>query len=321
MRGRSGGPDAQPASDVADPAPTGPDAGADAPGVEPRPSAFEIGHPSVLGISRLSRRPFLSPAAEALYRRIARLAEIDHESEFLLAPSARGLTTRFLAEVSGASGAGVDPNEELTADATERARTAGLAGRLHYDRAPIVDLPYQDDVFDFAMGELGLGASGDPAAAVSELVRVVKPMGTVALLQLVWTQQLDGSRAESLVRMLGVRPMLLVEWKQMLRDAGAVELHVEDLTDAAVAPRQPLLGIAGLVDFYSLRDRFGVLYRAWRRWGWSGVWEAVLHGNEVRRLIAHERVLGLALIRGTKWRGTERRESERRKPPTNGKRS
>lgn len=307
-----GGPEAQRSGGAADPGPAGSDAA-----VEPHPSAFEIGHPSVLGVSRLSRRPYLSPAAEALYRRIARLAELGPESEFLLAPSARGLTTRFMADVSGASGAGVDPNAELTADATERARVANLSGRLHFDVAPIVDLPYQDDIFDFAMGELGLGASGDPAAAVSELVRVVKPMGNVALLQLVWTRQLDDALRESLVRMLGLRPMLLVEWKQMLRDAGVVGLQVEDLTDAAAAPQQPLLGIAGLVDFYSLRDRFSVLWRAWRRWGWRGVREAVLHGNEVRRLIARERMLGLAFIRGTKWRGSGDRRGERRSESTN----
>lgn len=271
--------------------------------LEPRPSAYHSRQPSVLGVSRLSRLPFLSPSAEALYRRIARLAQLGPGREFLLAPSARGVTTRFLAEVSGAAGAGVDPSIGLTDDANARARAAGLEGRLHFDAAPIDDLPYQDDVFDFAMGEIGLAASGDPAAAVRELVRVAKPMATIVLLQLVWTRQLEAPHREWLVRVLGVRPMLLVEWKQMLRDAGAVELHVEDLSDAAAAPHQPLLGIAGLVDFYSLRDRSSVLWRAWRRWGWGGVREAIWHGNEVRRLIARERVLGLALVRATKWRG------------------
>lgn len=269
-----------------------------------RPPPLESDEPSVLGVSRLSRMPYLSSAAQALYRRIARTAELTPEGEFLLAPSARGLTTRFLARVSGASGAGVDPSVELTEHAAAVARAAGLGARLHFDAAPLDDLPYQDEVFDFAMGELGLGASGDPAAAVRELVRVVKARGTVALIQLVWTRQLEPDRAEALVRKLGVRPMLLVEWKQMLRDAGAVELHVEDLTDAAATPQQPLLGVAGLVDFFSLRDRTGVLYRAWRRWGWNGMWDVVLHGNEVRHLIARERVLGLALIRATRWRGS-----------------
>jgi SAM-dependent methyltransferase len=260
-------------------------------------------HPSILGVSRLSRRPYLPPAAETLYRRIARLAELGPEREFLVAPAGRGLTTRLLSQASGASGVGADPNAALADDAMARGRDVGFAA-VHFDTATLTDLPYHDDIFDFAMGELGLGASGDPAAAVRELVRVVRPMGGVALLQLIWTRQMEPDRREALVRMLGVRPMLLVEWKQMLRDGGVVELHVEDLTEAAITPGQPLLGVAGLLEFWSLRDRAAVLMRAWRRWGWRGVRETLRHGAEVRRLIASERVLGLALIRGTKWRGT-----------------
>ncbi|HEX6588229.1 MAG TPA: methyltransferase domain-containing protein [Longimicrobiales bacterium] len=273
---------------------------APAPADRPDEKSLTAGTPSILAVSRLSNRPFLSPSAEALYRRIAKTAALGPDSEFVLAPSGRGLTTRFLAQVSGASGVGADPNPTMADDAMARGRGAGR-GAVHFDVANLADLPYQDGIFDFAMGELGLGASRDPAAAVRELVRVVKPMGTVALLQLVWTRQMEADRRESLVRMLGVRPMLLVEWKQMLRDAGAVELTVEDLTDAVAAPTQPLLGVAGLMDYWSLRDRMAVLYRAWRRWGWRGLRETIAHGNEVRHLIVRERVLGLALIRGTRW--------------------
>ena len=301
--------------------PQQPDAAA--PADRPDEKSLTAGTPSILAVSRLSNRPFLSPSAEALYRRIAKTAGLGAESEFLLAPSGRGLTTRFLAHVSGASGVGADPNPNMADDATARA-TDELRGVVHFDTANLADLPYQDGIFDFAMGELGLGASRDPAGAVRELVRVVKPMGTVALLQLVWTRQMEPARRESLVRMLGVRPMLLVEWKQMLRDAGAVELHVEDLTDAVGAPTQPLLGVAGLMDYWSLRDRFAVLYRAWRRWGWRGVRETLAHGHEVRHLIVRERVLGLALIRGTRWHagtpdarrptpGNEERPDERKR--------
>ena len=268
------------------------------------------GYPSILWVSRLSHRPFLSPAAEALYRRIARQAELAPGCEFLVVPAARGLTTRFISQVSGASGVGVDPNPSISDDARARGRDAGFSANVHFDAAALTDLPYQDEVFDFALGEIGLGASGDVAGAVRELVRVVKPMGTVVLLQLVWNRQMEAARREELVRMLGVRPMLLVEWKQLLRDAGAVELHVEDLTESASTPRQPLLGVAGLIDFYSLRDRPGVLVRAWRRWGWRGVRETLRQARELRQLIGHERVLGLALIRGTRWHAAAAKDNE-----------
>lgn len=263
---------------------------------------IEASTPSVLGVARLSRRPYLSDAAEGLYRSIARTVELGPGQEFVLAPCGRGVTTQFLASVSGADGAGIDPDPAMVEAAQERARDANMLAALHFDEAPLTDLPYQDDVFDFAMGEIAIGASRDPARAVAELVRVTKPMGTIMLLQLVWTRQLEPMQRDALVRQLGVKPVLLVEWKQMLRDAGVVELHVDDLTDDAVAPREPLLGVAGLADFIHLRDRMGVAYRAWQRWGWLGAWESILNGTEVRNLIQKERVLGLSLVRGTKWR-------------------
>lgn len=274
---------------------------------EPAPPVVPLADgsaPSVVGISRLSRRPFLSDSAESLYRHVARSLEIPPEAEFVVTPCGQGVSTRFLAQITGAAGSGVDPDPDMVDEAQERARRSDMLERLHFDVAPINDLPYQDDVFDFGMGEIGLGASGDPAGAVRELVRVVKPMAPVVLLQLVWTRQLDPPRRDQLVRQLGVRPMLLVEWKQLLRDAGVVDLHVEDLSDQAATPRQPLLGVAGLTDFFYLRDKLGVLYRAWQEWGWQGVFETLRHGNDVRYLIERERVLGLSLIRGTKWRAS-----------------
>ncbi len=196
--------------------------------------------------------------------------------------------------LEGAGVTGVDPDAERIERAEERARARVMPLHLTYQQGPLDDLPHETAVFDAAIGEPVLSSAADPEIAVAELVRVTKPMGTVVLLQPTWSSEIPAATRELLVERLGLRPHFLVEWKQMLRDAGAVALHIEDLTDAAAAPDQPLLGVAGLVDFYSLRDPFGVLLRAWRRWGWSGVWEAVLHGNEVRRLIARERVLGLA---------------------------
>lgn len=307
QRSGSAGEESVPSSEAEDTRrPDGAD-GADAPAGDSPERVVPLSDgsaPSVVGISRLSRRPYLSDSAEALYRHVARAVELTEEEEFVLTPCGQGVSTRFLARVSGAAGSGVDPDPAMIDEAQERARRSEMLERLHFDVAPVNDLPYQDDVFDFGMGEVGLGASGDPAGAVRELVRVVKPMAPVVLLQLVWTRQLEAPRRDALIRQLGVRPMLLVEWKQMLRDARVVDLSVEDLSDEAATPRQPLLGVAGLTDFFHLRDKTGVLYRAWQRWGWQGVWETVLHGNEVRYLIERERVLGLSLIRGIKWRAS-----------------
>lgn len=123
--------------------------------------------------------------------------------------------------------------------ATDRARCAGQADRLHFETAPLHELPYQNAVFDLALAEIELGAAVDPTAAVAELARVVRAGGTVVLIQLVWTRAIEEPRRSELVEQLGVRPMMVMEWKQMLRSAGIGELRVEDWSDAALSPDRP----------------------------------------------------------------------------------
>jgi hypothetical protein len=236
-----------------------------------------------------------------LYRHLARLVELGPDSEFLVVPSAHGRTVQFLAELTAAAGAGVDPDRELVEAATARARDANLAERLHYEVAPLDDLPYQDAVFDVTIGEIGLGAAADMEAAVRELVRVTRPMGTVVLIQFTWTGAIDPARRESVVASLGVRPLLLVECKQLLREAGVVDLYVEDWTDSGGGRHPGPLGV--LVEGGSPRDRLTILWRAWRSWGWHGVRMALGSGAAVRELVARERILGLSLIKGIRWRG------------------
>ncbi|HEX7089033.1 MAG TPA: methyltransferase domain-containing protein [Longimicrobiales bacterium] len=254
----------------------------------------------MLGLARLGPRAALPPGGEGLYRHLARLAELGPDREFLVVPCGQAAATEFLARTTGAAGSGVDPDEGLVERATERAKAAGLAERLHYEHAPLEDLPYQDAVFDVAIGDIGLAAAADVEAAVRELVRVTRPMGSVLLVQLVWTGNVSPERRQAVEEHLGVRPLVLVEWKQLLRDAGVVELHVEDWADGAGDHRQRA-ALRGLVEFLSLRDRLEMLWRAGRQWGWRGVPAALARDRQVRALLTRERVLGLSVIKGTRW--------------------
>ncbi len=256
--------------------------------------------PTALGIARLNHRFSFPPGGEALYRRIASLFELDEDDEFLVAACRHGVGARYLADRTDASGAGVDPDAELIDLATTWTRERDLSHRLHFDTAPLTDLPYQDAVFDFTLGEIEMGAAPDPEAAVRELARVTRPMGTVVLVQLVWMKKLEPERHGSVVRRLGVRPYLAMEWKQMLRDAGVVELHTEDWSTAAGSPGQPAV-LGGLAAFFLLRGKLAVLPGAWRRWGWRGVRMTFSLERELRRLFLEEKVLGVSMIKGTRW--------------------
>lgn len=263
-------------------------------GVDPFPSAVEL--------ARLSTRRVL-PGGGDLYRQIARMFELGSEQEFLVVPGSRGLSARFLVELTGAVGAAVDPDPELVAAATALGKESGLGDRLHYDQSPLTELPYQDAVFDFTLGGPDL-SSADPARSVAELARVTRPMGTVVLIQFVWLKKLEPERQDAIVRELGVQPLLAMEWKQLLREAGVVDLHTEDWSAAAATLRQP--GVLGsLAVFSSLLGTLSVLPGAWRRWGWRAVIAALSMGRELHRLLADEKVLGVSLIKGTRWKPEE----------------
>jgi SAM-dependent methyltransferase len=260
--------------------------------------------PSMLDLVRLSRETVFPPGGEDLYRRIAQLTDLVPENEVLDAACGRGVSTLYLARTFGVSGVGIDSDRVLVQEAYSRARDADFEGRVSFETAPLDDLPFKDGTFDVAIGEIGLAASADPARAVAELARVTRPHGCVVLIQLIWTGHVDPNRREILVQHLGARPMILVEWKQLLRDAGVVDLTVEDWSDAPSPFRPTAGGGAPFPDFseiFSLRERIAILFRAWRRWGWGGVKGAVLREREIHRLLTRERVLGLSMIKGTKW--------------------
>lgn len=274
----------------------------------PNQGALATHSPSAVGLTRLSSRLSFPPGGKALYRSMLRMVELSEASEFVLVPCGRGRSARFVCEVTGAGGSGTDPDPRMVAVATDRARRADLSERLHFDSAPLHELPYQDGVFELALGDIELGAAEDPPAAVAELVRVTKPGGTVILVQLVWTGTLEDERRQDLVERLGVRPLMLVEWKQMLREAGLVDLTVEDWSDAAASESRPSV-LAGLAELFTVRGKLRLLPRAWRRWGWRGVRAVLSRERELRHLLEEERVLGVSLIRGTRrvesgWEGS-----------------
>lgn len=271
--------------------------------------ALDSHSPSAVGLTRLSTRLSFPLGGEVLYRSILRLVDLPEGAEFVMVPCGRGRSALFIAESTGAGGAGADPDPTMVAVATDRAKRANLAGRLHFENAPLSELPYQDDVFDLAVGEIELAAAQDPRTAVGELVRVTKSGGTIVLVQLVWTQTVEESRRQELVGRLGVRPLMLVEWKQMLRELGVQDLTVEDWSDAAGSHRQPSV-LGGLAELFTFRGKLRLLPRAWKRWGWRGVRAVLSRERELRRLVEEERVLGVTMIKGTLRPGSGSEEDD-----------
>jgi len=255
----------------------------------------------MLDLVRLSRRNLFPPGGVELYRQIALLTDLAPDLEVLDVACGDGVCLEYFVTEYGVQGSGVDYDPMMVDVAEERARKADLSERMHFQQADLAALPYRDEIFDIVVGELGLASRADPEAAVRELTRVTKPGGRVVLVQLVWKAPVEEARRTVLSEHLGARPLMLVEWKRILLEAGVTNLHTEDWSDEETAFRPQIKKpFPDFSELFSFSEKLGILRRAWGRWGFQGVRTAVSREFEVHRVLTRERILGLDLVMGTK---------------------
>jgi len=255
--------------------------------------------PAVLRLVQLATLGRWRATGEDLYREVAELTEARAGMELLVVGCGDGITAEWLARRTGAAVTGVDPDSARVAQAEARRREAATESIVVFEAAPLEDLPHETAVFDTAVAEPEIAAVDDPARAFAELVRVTKPLGRVVALLPTWTSEIESGDREDLVQRLGLRPRLLVEWKQMLRAAGLVDLVVQDWSDggpsaASHTPREAMPAL-------TWRQKAQITGRAWRRRGWRAARGAVRREMELLEDLSRERALGFQLVMGVKW--------------------
>ena len=265
------------------------------------PGAYAPAVPSMLDLVRLSPRRLFPPGGVALYRQIALLTEMSPEHDVLGVACGKGVSLGYFVTEHGVTASGVDVDPDMVAEAEAWSRAEGLADRLQFQTGRSDSLPYRDAIFDLTIGEIGLAGHCEPHDAVRELVRVTKPGGFVVLLQLVWKAPVDQERRRILSEHLGAKPLMVVEWKRLLREAGVTDVHAEAWSDEETSFRPTVVKpFPDFAELFSLPERMGILRRAWGRWGIRGVSTVLARETEVHKLLTNERILGLDLLRGRK---------------------
>lgn len=128
---------------------------------------------------------------EPAIRSAIRALQLPPGSRGLDAGCGTGTHTLWLAETVSPGGhvTGVDISPDCLAHAEETASKSELAEQVSLQYGDINDLPFDDGTFDWVwnVDTLWPVAGKDPRPLVDELVRVVKPGGTIAVL--FWSSQ------------------------------------------------------------------------------------------------------------------------------------
>lgn len=131
-----------------------------------------------------------NPLREPLLRSVIESLQLPQGSRGLDAGCGIGLQTLLLLEAVGTEGSitGLDVLPELLAYGSDMVKNAGLSGQITFREGSVSSLPFEENTFDWAWSADCVGyPAGDLLPVLQELIRVVKPGGSIYLLG--WSSQ------------------------------------------------------------------------------------------------------------------------------------
>lgn len=248
--------------------------------------------PTIEDCVEMSGIETLHPGGFALTRRTAELAGLRRGMKVLDVSSGRGTQSIFYAKAFGARVTGLDLSDEMVEAARRNAESSGAADLVEFIKGDSQDLPFADNTFDAVINECAVGIPDDSQKVLSEMMRVLKPGGSVAIHESTWKRELSPGGKEELSERYGTTPLEKDEWITLMKKAGAREIASEFerwskpemfwkvRKDRDVKNHRSVL---------SLRERLPLLKRILGRYGIRGI----------RTALQNEKIFYGAVIDGT----------------------
>ena len=193
-----------------------------------------------------------NPLRETMLREAVASLQPPRGSRGLDAGCGIGQPAMLLAEAVGPEGhvTGLDISSPLLEHAEKVAAQAGMSGRMSFRQGDIANLPFDDDTFDWAWSVDCAGyPGGDIIPLLEEMMRVVVPGGTVAVMA--WSSQqllpgypllearLNATCSSYLPHLRGARPQAnFLRALAGLRAAGLQDCSARTFVGDAQAPLQ-----------------------------------------------------------------------------------
>lgn len=112
------------------------------------------------------------------------LGETPHAKILDVATGTGDLAIEAVRQYPQASVTGIDPSAEMLRIGRAKVSALGLTEQIELAQGDAQDIPYQDQSFDAVMIAFGIRNVPDRPRALAEFARVVRPGGTVAVLEI-----------------------------------------------------------------------------------------------------------------------------------------
>ncbi|HEV2401497.1 MAG TPA: class I SAM-dependent methyltransferase [Candidatus Sulfotelmatobacter sp.] len=230
--------------------------------------------------------PILHPGGLDGTRALAELCHVRSGKLVLDVASGTGESACYLAEVFGCKVTGIDHSSWMVETAKRKAEERGLV--VEFENGDAHDLPFDTETFDLAISECATCAL-QKEKAITEMVRVVRRGGYVAISDLYWRDGAPEGLKSKLVELENERPETLAGWVHLFEGVGLKEVKTEDMPGAIATMTRDVrkqLGVLG---------QLKIMLRIIKCWG---IWP-------IGRILATERIfsckhLGYAIIVGRK---------------------
>lgn len=183
--------------------------------------------PTIEDAIEISGIETLHPGGFDLTRRTAEIAGLKPGMRVLDVSSGRGTQAIFYAENYNVQVTGIDISEKMIRSAKDTAQKSGNTDRVSFQLGDSQALPFSDNYFDVVINECAVGIPDDSQQVLNEMVRVVKPGGSVVIHESVWKKRISDMEKEELSERYGTTPLEPGEWNDMLQRAGAVNIISE----------------------------------------------------------------------------------------------
>jgi ubiquinone/menaquinone biosynthesis C-methylase UbiE len=228
----------------------------------------------------------LHPGGLALTEELAQFCNLAEGDRVLDVACGTGESACHLADRFGSDICGLDHSEELLGRARSKAAEVGSTATFHHGDAH--DLPFGEAEFDIAICECTLCLL-DKAQVLSEMSRVVRSGGYVAMHDLFWQEDAPDRLKKKLSQLEGEEPETLAGWKRLFSEAGLVDVRIIDRSELKARWMRDTRKQLGL------RGQLRLMFHLVRRWGLTGLW-TVLRSEQI---MASSK-LGYAIVIGVK---------------------